>query len=147
MPFARARTLVGLAGTVTTLAAMDAGIPAYDAGVTHHYRLAATAVHRLAERLLAATRAERAAVPVMHPGRVDVIGAGALVLQVILERTGLPSVLVSRARHPGRDRLERGLGLAGSQQALSLSTNCRNVSGWTPFAPSLTSRSSVEPSR
>ena len=91
----QARTLVGLAGTVTTLAAMDAGIPAYDARVTHHYRLAATAVHDLAERLLGATRAERAAVPVMHPGRVDVIGAGALVLQVILERTGLPSVLVS----------------------------------------------------
>ena len=95
VPFGQARTLVGLAGTVTTLAAMDAGIPAYDARVTHHYRLAATAVHDLAERLLAATRAERAAVPVMHPGRVDVIGAGALVLQVILERTGLPSVLVS----------------------------------------------------
>ena len=41
------------------------------------------------------TRAERAALPVMHPGRVDVIGAGALVLATVLERLGLPEVLVS----------------------------------------------------
>ncbi len=95
VPFDQARTPVGLAGTVTTLAAMDAGIPAYDSGVTHHYRLPASAVRDLTAWLLSATRAERAAVPVMHPGRVDVIGAGALVLQVILERAGLPCVLVS----------------------------------------------------
>jgi exopolyphosphatase/guanosine-5'-triphosphate,3'-diphosphate pyrophosphatase len=49
------------------------------------------------ERLLAMTRAERAALPVMHPGRVDVIGGGALVLLALVERFGLEEVLVSEA--------------------------------------------------
>ena len=49
----------------------------------------------VAERLLAMTHAERAALPFMHPGRVDVIGAGALVLDTVLRRTGADSVLVS----------------------------------------------------
>ncbi len=95
VPLARARTLVGLAGSVTTLAAMDTGIEAYDATVTHHYRLPAAAVHELAGRLLAMPRADRARIPVMHPGRVDVIGAGALILSAIVERVALPEVLVS----------------------------------------------------
>jgi exopolyphosphatase / guanosine-5'-triphosphate,3'-diphosphate pyrophosphatase len=95
VPFEQARTLVGLAGSVTTLAAMDAGIEAYDPTVTHHYRLASTAIHDLTARLLAMPRAERARIPVMHPGRVDVIGAGALILSAIVERLGVPEVLVS----------------------------------------------------
>jgi exopolyphosphatase/guanosine-5'-triphosphate,3'-diphosphate pyrophosphatase len=95
VPLDRARTLVGLAGSVTTLGAMDADLPAYDASVTHHYRLPAASVHRLTEQLLGMTRAQRAAVPVMHPGRVDVIGAGALVLDRVVARVGLPEVLVS----------------------------------------------------
>jgi exopolyphosphatase/guanosine-5'-triphosphate,3'-diphosphate pyrophosphatase len=45
--------------------------------------------------LLGATRRERAALPVMHPGRVDVIGAGALVLRVIVEELGVTEVLAS----------------------------------------------------
>jgi exopolyphosphatase/guanosine-5'-triphosphate,3'-diphosphate pyrophosphatase len=45
--------------------------------------------------LLAKTRDERLAIPVMHPGRADVIGAGALVLRVIMERAGMPSVVAS----------------------------------------------------
>lgn len=95
VPLDRARTLVGLAGTVTTLAAMHAGLPAYDAGVTHRYRLPAAGVRELTARLLTMTRAERAAVAVMHPGRVDVIGAGALILRCLVDRLGLPEVLVS----------------------------------------------------
>jgi exopolyphosphatase / guanosine-5'-triphosphate,3'-diphosphate pyrophosphatase len=91
----QARTLVGLAGSVTTLAAMDARLSEYDAAVTHHYRLPAASVRELTERLLAMTRAERAQIPVMHPGRVDVIGAGALILSAIVERCALPEVLVS----------------------------------------------------
>ena len=43
------------------------------------------------------TRAQRAALPVMHPGRVDVIGAGALVLATLVDRLGLPEVVVSEA--------------------------------------------------
>jgi exopolyphosphatase/guanosine-5'-triphosphate,3'-diphosphate pyrophosphatase len=95
VPLAHARTLLGLAGTVTTLAAMDADLPAYDSEVTHHYRLPAGSVHRLAAELLAMPRADRARIPSMHPGRVDVIGAGALVLASVVDRVGLPEVLVS----------------------------------------------------
>jgi exopolyphosphatase/guanosine-5'-triphosphate,3'-diphosphate pyrophosphatase len=98
VPLARARTLVGLAGSVTTLAAMHAGLQAYDPEVTHRYRLPAAAVHDLAERLLAMPRSDRARIPVMHPGRVDVIGAGALILSTIvarLEPYGITEVLVS----------------------------------------------------
>jgi exopolyphosphatase/guanosine-5'-triphosphate,3'-diphosphate pyrophosphatase len=95
VPLARARTLVGLAGSVTTLAAIDAGLAAYDAEVTHHYRLPVRAVRELTGRLLAMPRAQRAAIPVMHPGRVDVIGAGAMILTAIVDRLDLPDVLVS----------------------------------------------------
>ena len=95
VPLASARTLVGLAGSVTTVAAIDAGLSAYDASVTHHYRLSVDAVHEVTARLLAMPRSDRARIPVMHPGRVDVIGAGALILSAIVERVGLPEVLVS----------------------------------------------------
>jgi exopolyphosphatase / guanosine-5'-triphosphate,3'-diphosphate pyrophosphatase len=95
VPFAEARTVVGLAGSVTTLAAMDADLPEYDADVTHHYRLPAASVHELTARLVAMTRTERARVPVMHPGRVDVIAAGAMVLEAVVDATGCAEVLVS----------------------------------------------------
>jgi exopolyphosphatase/guanosine-5'-triphosphate,3'-diphosphate pyrophosphatase len=95
VPLTRARTLIGLSGSVTTLAAMDAGLLAYDAEVTHHYRLAATSVRVLTTRLLTMTRADRALIPVMHPGRVDVIAAGALVLEAVVAACGLTEVLVS----------------------------------------------------
>jgi len=88
-------TAVQGTGSVTTLAAMDAGLATYDETVTHHYRLRAAAVHELTERLLATTRADRARIPVMHPGRIDVIGAGALILSAIVERVGVDEVLVS----------------------------------------------------
>ena len=93
VPLGDARTLVGLAGSVTTLAAMDARPGCLRPAVTHHYRLRASAVHELTERLLRMPRADRARIPVMHPGRVDVIGAGALILSAIVERLG--EVLVS----------------------------------------------------
>lgn len=91
----RAATLVGLAGSVTTVAAMALGLPAYDPERIHHARITAADVHRVAAALLAMTRAERAALPVMHPGRVDVIGAGALILSVLLDRVPVDSVVVS----------------------------------------------------
>jgi exopolyphosphatase/guanosine-5'-triphosphate,3'-diphosphate pyrophosphatase len=93
---AATRTLVGLAGTVTTVAAMALDLPHYDAERIHRSRLGRDAVHDVAGRLLAMTRAERAALPFMHPGRVDVIGAGALVLDRVLRRTAhLDEVVVS----------------------------------------------------
>jgi exopolyphosphatase/guanosine-5'-triphosphate,3'-diphosphate pyrophosphatase len=98
VPMDSARTLVGLAGSVTTLAAIDAGLTAYDPAVTHHYRLAAGSVHELTARLLAMPRADRARIPVMHPGRVDVIAAGAMILSAVVARVasfGVTEVLVS----------------------------------------------------
>jgi len=95
VPLAEARTLVGLAGSVTTVAAMALDLPTYDRDRIHHSRISAGDVHDVARRLLAMTRAERAALPFMHPGRVDVIGAGALVLAVVLENVRVDDVLVS----------------------------------------------------
>ncbi|MFF4651271.1 exopolyphosphatase [Streptomyces sp. NPDC001380] len=95
VPLGEARTLVGLAGSVTTVAAVALGLTAYDSARIHHARIPAAQVHAVAERLLGATHEERAAIPVIHPGRVDVIGAGALVLQALVERTGAAEVVVS----------------------------------------------------
>jgi exopolyphosphatase / guanosine-5'-triphosphate,3'-diphosphate pyrophosphatase len=95
IPLRRARSLVGLAGSVTTVAGIALDLPEYDAERIHHSRVSAADVRAVAERLMSSTHAERAAIPVMHPGRVDVIGAGALVLHRIVERVGLPEVVVS----------------------------------------------------
>jgi exopolyphosphatase/guanosine-5'-triphosphate,3'-diphosphate pyrophosphatase len=63
--------------------------------VIHHSRITVDQVRDVTGRLLSSTHAERAAIPVLHPGRVDVIGAGALVLLEIMERTGAREVVVS----------------------------------------------------
>jgi exopolyphosphatase/guanosine-5'-triphosphate,3'-diphosphate pyrophosphatase len=95
VPVGQARTLIGLAGSVTTVAGIAMGLPAYDAAVIHHARVSAADVHTVTSALLAQTRAVRASLGVMHPGRVDVIGAGALVLDRIMSRFGFGEVLVS----------------------------------------------------
>jgi exopolyphosphatase/guanosine-5'-triphosphate,3'-diphosphate pyrophosphatase len=88
VPIGEAGTVVGLAGSVTTVAAIALGLSRYDPSAIHLSSIATTQVHAITARLLAMGRAERAALPVMHPGRVDVIGGGALVLDVIMERVG-----------------------------------------------------------
>jgi exopolyphosphatase/guanosine-5'-triphosphate,3'-diphosphate pyrophosphatase len=95
MPAASADTLVGLAGSVTTVAGLALRLPGYDAGLIHHSRIAAAQVSEQASRLLGQTRAQRAALGVMHPGRADVIGGGALVLDRLMQRFGFAEVLVS----------------------------------------------------
>jgi exopolyphosphatase/guanosine-5'-triphosphate,3'-diphosphate pyrophosphatase len=95
VPLARARCLVGLAGSVTTVAAIALGLAEYDRTRIHLARIPADEVRAVAGDLLAMTRAQRSALTVMHPGRVDVIGAGALVLARIVDRLGLPEVVVS----------------------------------------------------
>ena len=97
VPVERARTAIGLAGSVTTIAAVALNLPSYDAAAIHLSRLSAEQVCATTGRLLAMRREERAALPVMHPGRVDVIGGGALVLRTIVDRLGLAEVLVSEA--------------------------------------------------
>ena len=91
----KASTLVGLAGSVTTVAAVALGLDRYLPERIHHARISAARVHEITGQLLGMTRAERAAIPVMHPGRVDVIGAGALILDRIITRFGFAEVLVS----------------------------------------------------
>jgi exopolyphosphatase / guanosine-5'-triphosphate,3'-diphosphate pyrophosphatase len=97
VPVEQARLAVGLAGSVTTVAAHALRLPAYQAERIHLARLGAASVVEAASDLLAMPRAHRAALPYMHPGRVDVIGAGALVLRTVVERLDLPEVLVSEA--------------------------------------------------
>ena len=95
VPVQRARTLVGLAGSVTTVAGIALGLPAYDASRIHHARIPAGEVHAVTQMLLGQTRVQRGLIGVMHPGRIDVIGAGALVLDRILVRLGFAEVVVS----------------------------------------------------
>jgi exopolyphosphatase / guanosine-5'-triphosphate,3'-diphosphate pyrophosphatase len=95
VPVGEAASLVGLAGSVTTVAALALELPAYDADAIHGSRIGIDAVRAVTADLLAATRERRAAMPVMHPGRVDVIGAGALVLRVLMDEFGMAEVVVS----------------------------------------------------
>jgi exopolyphosphatase/guanosine-5'-triphosphate,3'-diphosphate pyrophosphatase len=90
-----ARTLVGLAGSVTTLTAIALDLPTYDASKTHHARIPAGRVHEVTGQLLSKTRAERAAIGSLHPGRVDVIGAGALILDRVMQRFGFAELVTS----------------------------------------------------
>jgi exopolyphosphatase/guanosine-5'-triphosphate,3'-diphosphate pyrophosphatase len=95
VPLRYAATLVGLAGSVTTVVALALGLPEYDPERIHHARISAATVHEVTSRLLAASHEQRASYPVMHPGRVDVIGGGALVLDTIMRRGGFDSVVAS----------------------------------------------------
>jgi len=90
-----ARTLVGLAGSVTTVVALALGLDSYRPERIHHARIGADDVRRVASGLLAMSRDERAALQVMHPGRVDVIGAGALVLDTVVTEFGFDGVVAS----------------------------------------------------
>jgi exopolyphosphatase/guanosine-5'-triphosphate,3'-diphosphate pyrophosphatase len=95
VPLREARTLVGLAGSVTTVSAIAQELPEYDSRAIHHSRVSHDRVREITDWLLHSTHAERAAVPSMHPGRVDVIAAGALVLLAIMERIDAEEVVVS----------------------------------------------------
>jgi exopolyphosphatase/guanosine-5'-triphosphate,3'-diphosphate pyrophosphatase len=95
VPLTKVATVIGLAGSVTTVAGIHLGLPAYDSQAIHHSRVPAEAVRAISEQLLRLSHAERAAIPVMHPGRVDVIAAGALVLRAVVDRTGVDEVLIS----------------------------------------------------
>ena len=95
VPGRAASTLVGLAGTVTTVAALALGHDEYDAGRIHHARVSREQVAEVTGELLAMPVAKRLALPVMHPGRADVIGGGALILRTVMERSGQASVIAS----------------------------------------------------
>jgi exopolyphosphatase/guanosine-5'-triphosphate,3'-diphosphate pyrophosphatase len=86
---------IGVAGTVTTIAAIVLDLDEYDPVAIHGARISAAQVAEVTARLLDMRHAERAALPVMHPGRVDVIGGGALVLRTLVEEIGADSVIAS----------------------------------------------------
>ena len=86
VPFADVTRIVGVAGTVTTVTAHALGLPSYQPDRLHGAELPVGEVVRAASDLLAMTREQRAALPYMHPGRVDVIGAGSLIWKCIVER-------------------------------------------------------------
>ncbi len=95
IPLRSVGTLVGLAGSVTTVAALALGLWEYDAARIHGARITAADIHRTCEELLYSNQAKRAAQSVIHPGRVDVIAAGALVLSAIVAYTGVAEVIAS----------------------------------------------------
>lgn len=97
VPLGEARTVVGVAGTITTVAAGVLGLEEYDRAAIDGSELALPDVHGLTSRLLAMTVAERRALGYLHPGRADVIGAGALILDEVLRGTTAGTLLVSEA--------------------------------------------------
>lgn len=87
--------LIGLAGTVATLAQMDAGIVVYDRSVVHHRLLSRSSVQHWRDVLAAQSPAERLAQPGMVAGREDVLTAGLYVLDAVMERLGVEELLSS----------------------------------------------------
>ena len=108
VPLTGAAAFVGVAGTVTTIAALALGLPAYDPAAIHGRAVSAAQVAEVTAGLQAMTRAQRAALPVMHPGRVDVIVGGAMVLRTLMERTGSEHVIASE--HDILDGIAASLG-------------------------------------
>jgi len=94
---ARAATVVGVAGTVTTVAAGVLDLATYDRAAIDQAELPVAAVHVVVDRLVGMTVAERLALPWVHPGRADVIAAGALILSRVLHRTPVETLVVSEA--------------------------------------------------
>ena len=95
LDLAGARALVGVAGTITTLGAMDAGAPRFDAAGLDGHFLSAEAVGRLSDRLLEMSYGQIKALPQVSEARADIIGAGSLILRLCLERLRSPGVTVS----------------------------------------------------
>jgi exopolyphosphatase/pppGpp-phosphohydrolase len=94
---ADAATAVGVAGTVTQLAAVALDLPAYDRTAVDQAVFPVETIQATVDRLVAMTVDERRALPSMHPGRADVIDAGVLILSRVLRRAGVPSLVVSEA--------------------------------------------------
>ncbi|MBY6538418.1 Ppx/GppA family phosphatase [Rhodococcus sp. BP-349] len=88
VPVKDARTWVGVAGTMTTLSAVAQNLHAYDPDAIHLSRIPFTDLRDVCDRLLGMTRADRAVLGPMHPGRVDVIGGGSLVAATLAEHIG-----------------------------------------------------------
>lgn len=97
VPITTAHTLVAVAGTATTVAAAALELPAYDRYAIHLSRISAEKVHKVAAMFQRLTRDEIAKLGYMHPGRTDVITAGALVLSRVMAATGASEFVASES--------------------------------------------------
>lgn len=95
--FRRPLGIAGVGGTITTMAAIEQQLSPYDPERVHGYRLSRRSVDRLTSELAALPVAKRRRLPGLQPERADIIVAGALVLQHLLARTGVRSIIVSEA--------------------------------------------------
>ncbi|QBJ97645.1 Ppx/GppA family phosphatase [Rhodococcus sp. ABRD24] len=116
VPVEQAHTWVGVAGTMTTLSAVAQDLPEYDADRVHLSRLSLEQLHAVAQRLVSMTHDQRAALGPVHPGRVDVIGGGAIVTTVLADelsrRAGIGELVVSE--HDILDGIAMSIPLGGS---------------------------------
>lgn len=97
VPITKAKTLVAVAGTATTVAAAALELPEYDRYAIHLSRISAQQTHDAATTFATSTREQRLALGYMHPGRVDVIAAGSLVLSEIMKATGATEFVASES--------------------------------------------------
>jgi exopolyphosphatase/guanosine-5'-triphosphate,3'-diphosphate pyrophosphatase len=97
VPLAEARSVIGTSGTIKTLAAAMLELPFYDRDAVDGAELGSAETADYVDRLVAMTVAERRAIPSMHPGRADVIDAGALIWTSVLARAGVAAYRVSEA--------------------------------------------------
>lgn len=97
VPIRKARTLIAVAGTATTVAAAALGLSEYDPRAIHLSRISSERVHEISKIFLEMTHDRRKALPYMHEGRVDVITAGSLVLSRIMIATGADEFVASES--------------------------------------------------
>ena len=97
VPLKEAKTLIAVAGTATTVAAAALDLKEYDRHSIHLSRIPAKKVIEVAQRFQLMSRDEIAALPYMHPGRVDVIAAGSLVLSRVMIATGADEFVASES--------------------------------------------------
>ena len=97
VPITTAKTLVAVAGTATTVAAAALELSSYDRYAIHLSRISAEQVHKVAAMFQRLTRDEIAKLGYMHPGRIDVITAGALVLSRVMAATGATEFVASES--------------------------------------------------
>ena len=97
VPITKAKTLVAVAGTATTVAAAALDLPEYDRYAIHLSRISAQQTHDAATMFATKTREQRLSLGYMHPGRVDVIAAGSLVLSEIMKATGATEFVASES--------------------------------------------------
>ena len=97
VPINNTKTLIAVAGTATTVAAAALGLESYDRDLIHLSRISSEKTHQVCQNFLTLERSEIASLGYMHPGRVDVIAAGSLVLSRIMALSGASEFVASES--------------------------------------------------